>query len=856
MIGKTISHYKILEKLGEGSMGKVYKAEDTKLKRIVALKLLPHHLVAGKTVKQRFFHEARAASALNHPNIITIHDIHEEDGEVFIAMECVDGELLSNKLKAGPLKQKEVIDIASGIADGLNAAHNADITHRDIKSDNIIISKDGTAKILDFGLAKQKGMSQITQNGTTLGTQAYMSPEQVQSSKVDQRSDIFSFGVVMYQMATGKLPFEGEHDAAILYSIVNETPIPITTHNPNLDEELQRIINKALEKDIKDRYQHADDLLADLRKLKKGKPPKPTIKKQSKWRIPAYIFGVVLLCFFLYSTFNKKDTLPTEPVPSSKSIAVLPFSSIGDSKESEYFSDGIHDDILTQLAKIKDLKVISRSTTIQYKNSTKSLKEIAKELNVANILEGSVRRVEDRIRITTQLIDAETDVHLWAETYDRDYADIFAIQTDVALKVADALNATLNSDEKIRIAAVPTDNMEAYEYYITGNAYKNKVRSKESVENAIEMYEKAVELDPNFTSAFTKLTILHLMMYWDNINYDHTEERLKKAKDALDKAIALDPDASDVHLAQGYYYYHGSRDYKNALIHFEYAIEGQPNNADILAAIGYVKCRIGEWDVALENLIKASDLDPQSMFRINELLIKSTKMRNWTITKKYIERLLVIDKENPDGIYWKVYITLWAYGDTVKANEILEEAMEYIDPKANIIDIRRILAYVERNYKKALEICDEELEPDYRWKGRLYDLLGQEEESMVYYDSSRIFYEKRIKESPDVANNYSRLGLAYAGLGEKEKAESFGKKATTMIPISRDAQTGASMLINLMYIYLHTGEYSKAIDNLEILLSIPASITVQELKLYPQFDPIRDHPRFQELINKYEWTED
>ena len=308
MIGKTISHFKIIEKLGEGGMGEVYKAEDTNLDRIVALKFLPRHLLSGKEEKARFIHEARAASALNHPNITTVYDIYQEEGEIFISMEYIDGQLLSEKVKDNPLKVKDLINTAIGIADGLHIAHEKEIVHRDIKSENIICSKTGQAKILDFGLAKQKGMSRVTQDGSTLGTQGYMSPEQVEGLDVDKRSDIFSFGVVLYEMATGRLPFEGDHEAAILYSIMNEEPIPVTTRNPNIPHELERIIHKALEKNVKDRYQHADDMLADLRKLKKvgssDKPPKPPSKK----RLPVYIFSVTALIIvgsFLYSIFNK-----------------------------------------------------------------------------------------------------------------------------------------------------------------------------------------------------------------------------------------------------------------------------------------------------------------------------------------------------------------------------------------------------------------------------------------------------------------------------------------------------------------------------------------------------------------------
>ncbi|MEE9189476.1 MAG: serine/threonine-protein kinase, partial [Candidatus Neomarinimicrobiota bacterium] len=308
MIGKTISHFKILEKLGEGGMGKVYKAQDTNLDRIVALKFLPHHLLSGKEEKARFIHEAKAASALNHSNIMTIHDIHEEDDELFIVMEYIEGESLSDKLKQGPLKPKELIKTAIDISDGLHAAHEKEIIHRDIKSENIICLPTGRAKILDFGLAKRAGMSKITQDGSTLGTQGYMSPEQVEGLEVDKRSDIFSFGVVLYEMATGRLPFEGDHEAAILYSIMNEEPIPVTTRNPNMPQELEGIIHKALEKNVKDRYQHADDMLADLRQLKKGrtsdKHPKPQLKK----RLFVYIFSVIVLMIFgvlLYSIINK-----------------------------------------------------------------------------------------------------------------------------------------------------------------------------------------------------------------------------------------------------------------------------------------------------------------------------------------------------------------------------------------------------------------------------------------------------------------------------------------------------------------------------------------------------------------------
>lgn len=580
MIGKTISHYKIIEKLGEGSMGKVYKAKDTKLKRIVALKFLPHHLIAGKTVKQRFFHEARAASALNHPNIITIHDIHEEDGEVFIVMECVDGELLSDKLKDGPLKQKELIDISSGIAEGLNAAHNADITHRDIKSDNIIISKDGTAKILDFGLAKQKGMSQITQDGTTLGTQSYMSPEQVQSSKIDQRSDIFSFGVVMYQMATGKLPFEGEHDAAILYSIVNEAPIPTTTLNPNIDEDLQRIISKALEKDVKDRYQHADDIMVDLRK----------IKNES------------------YSEFLSEEK-------KEKSILVLPFVNMSSDPEQEYFSDGLTEEVITDLSHIHELLVISRNSAMTFKGTKKKIKEIAKEVNVQYVLEGSVRKAGNNLRITAQLIDAASDAHLWAEKYAGTLDDVFDIQEKVSRRIVDALKIKLSSEEKQKITTRQFENVDAYECYLRAR-YEIYRWTEEGLDNALKHLQYGLEIDGK--NAVITAGLGYVYYQYINMGLKVEDELyLQKAQEHARHALELESETPLGHIVLGIIEITWGRNIQEGIKHLKKALTVSPNDFDATYWLIALYAHLGKTDAAnsyLERLKISDPLNPWSQF--------------------------------------------------------------------------------------------------------------------------------------------------------------------------------------------------------------------------------------------------
>ena len=846
MIGKTISHYTILEKLGEGGMGKVYKAEDTKLKRIVALKFLPHHLVAGKSIKERFFHEARAASALNHPNIITIYDIHEEDGEVFLAMECVDGIPLSERLKDGPLKQKELISIATGIADGLNAAHNADIIHRDIKSENIIITKDGQPKIIDFGLAKQKGMSKITQDGTTLGTQSYMSPEQIQGIKIDQRSDIFSFGVVLYQMATGKLPFEEEHEAAVLYSIVNEAQIPITTHNPNMDEELQRIISKALEKDVKDRYQHADDLLADLRKLKKGPAPKPITVQSPKWHIPAYILCGLIIGLLLYLLFFKGD------VPIDKSIAVLPFTTIDRTEEGEIFSAGIHDDILSQIAKIHDLKVVSRTSVMRYKDTEKSIKEIAQELGVETILEGSVRRYRDKVRIVAQLINAKTDGHLWTDTYDRNYTDIFAIQSDVAEKIASALKATLTPEEISTIEKAPTKNMEAYDYYLKGKYYWDNKIDREGNMIAAELLEKAVGLDPNFTLAYALLARVDFVLY-SVISWDPVPERLKKGKYALEQAMHLDPDLPEVHYAQAEYYALIEKDSKKATLDYLKALEGRPNDSWLNRDIGMFYMVLGEWDKAEAYLLKSYELDPHGSFIALNVAGFYSRMRDWAKVEYYMDKAIVSNPEVPSLYSYKAGTVLMGYGDTEKATRVIEEGVQ-ITGEQNMLWARFEIDIWTRRFQELLDAV--EPFPDFSdyflFKGIAHWFLGQNDRAKTYLDSARVVHEGWAQMVPDNVRNYSLLGLAYAGLGMKEKAIQTAKKAVELEPINKNAWDGPRHHHWLAYIYSMVGEYDKALDEIELLLSTPYYFTTWNLKLSPFWDPLRDNPRFQELVAKYE----
>ncbi|MEE9166389.1 MAG: protein kinase [Candidatus Neomarinimicrobiota bacterium] len=881
MIGKTISHFKILKKLGEGGMGVVYKAEDTKLDRHVALKFLPSHLTDSEEEKQRFIHEAKSASALEHPSITTIYEIDEVEGQTFIAMECVEGETLKDKVEKGPLKTKEFLNIAIAVADGLNAAHEHDIVHRDIKSENIMIPKTGTVKIMDFGLAKRKGVTRVTKEGSTLGTLAYMSPEQAEGLEVDRRSDLYSFGVVMYEMATGQLPFKGEHDAAILYAIVNEAPLPVSTMNPNIPKKLEEFIHKALEKEVEDRYQHADELLADLNRLKKEietkrtaitETPLPITKEPGKTRVWRrslkthrwmVVFGIILVALvttiFLYR--NGESLSVTEDVRETgmgeKSIAVLPFTNFSDSKEDEFFSDGITEDIITQISKIGDLKVIARTSVVQYKNTQTRIRDIGKELGVATVLEGSVRRSGRRIRIVGQLIDVNTEENLWAETYDRDLSDIFAIQSDVARKIALALKATLTPEEKKNIERQPTKNMEAYDYFLRGNDYSDRSLVEGDRRIAVQMYEKAIELDPKFALAYAKLSRGHAAMYW--FHYDRTDERLVKAKSAANKSLELEPDLPEAHIALGYYYYWGFLDYGNALEQFDIAQKSQPNNSDLWASIGYVKRRQGEFEKALINLKKAIELDPRSSGIAFHLAETFFLMRDYSKAEPYLDRAISLA---PD-ISWPYANKAWLYvswqGSTERAREVLEEALEKVDREELVYDWVWLdlfdgdyEAALERLSLGSLETYEDQFDfiPKSLLYAQIYGFINQRELEQIYYDSARVILERNLQEQPGDARFHSSLGIAYAGLGRKNEAIREGKLAVELLPVSKEAWKGVVRLEDLAQIYAMVGQYNDAIDQLEFLLSVPGTISISLLRVNPIWDPLRDHPRFQKLIKK------
>jgi serine/threonine protein kinase len=570
MIGKTISHYRIVERLGEGGMGVVYRAEDTKLKRAVALKFLPPELTRDPAAKERFIQEAQAASALDHPNICTIYEIDgAKDGQLFIAMACYEGETLKQKIERGPLAVAEALEIALQVARGLGRAHDAGIIHRDIKPGNIMITERGDVKIVDFGLAKLAGQVRLTKMGATPGTAAYMSPEQAQGKDVDHRTDIWSLGVVLYEMLTGALPFAGEHEAALLYAIVHENPQPLSSLRPDIPAPILSFVSKALQKNPALRYQTTGEMIKDLQRL-----AVPGID------LPRY----------------------------EKSIAVLPFENLSPDPDQEYFSDGLTEEVITDLAHVGALKVISRSSAMTFKGTKKKVPEIARELDVQYVLEGSVRKAGNSLRITAQLIDATTDAHLWAERYSGTLDDVFDVQEKVSRSIVDALKLRLSPEESRKIAERPIDNVAAYQCYLKANAEAWQF-NESSLERALVHLQKGLDILGDNALLYSAMAFV----YWQYANIGAGQEDcLAKAEAYAQKALVLDPDSPQARLviAMTLWGFRGDKQ-REGIRQLKMALTLNPNYVDALRLLaGFYTMSAGKLADAIPYVERVKAINP------------------------------------------------------------------------------------------------------------------------------------------------------------------------------------------------------------------------------------------------------
>ena len=736
MIGQTISHYTILEKLGGGGMGVVYKAEDTKLKRTVALKFLPSELTRDEDAKKRFILEAQAASSLQHHNICNIHDIDEtKDGQIFICMDCYEGETLKKKIERGQINTDEAIDIIVQVATGLQKAHEKGIIHRDIKPANIFITNDGVVKILDFGLAKLSGQTMMTKMGETVGTIAYMSPEQTRGEQVDQRTDIWSLGVVLYEMITEKLPFKGDYEQAIIYSILNERPKSIKDIKTDTPLQIDKIVQRMLEKDIGKRYQSFNEIISELRKVH----PQKTSNKNNE-RKKSYILWIMgsiiitaIIVFIYFFIFQKPEA------DIIKSVAVLPFVDMSPQKDQEYFCDGMTEDLINRLSKLQQLRVPARTSVYVFKGRTQDIKDIGEQLKVQAVLEGSVQKSGDRLRITAQLINVSDGYHIWSENYDREMQDIFAVQDEISLTIVDKLKVMLLSEEKEKLAKHYTDNPEAYSLYLRGRYFWNR-RYEGGIKKAIECFQQAINQDTLYALAYVGIAdCYNQLALW---GFLPPKEAYPKAKVACAQALEIDDSLAEAYASLGWIKMYFDLEWEEAEIAIKRAIQLNPNYATVHYYYALYLGGVGGRGIeALVEAKKSIELDPLSLVHNAILGFELYKNRQFDDAIDQLQKTLEMDPN-----FGVTYLFL---GLSYMAIEKWEEAIVYLN---------------------RFKILWQDSPFPIGFLGYAYGMYGQKDKALKMLDELNECSRQKY-----VSSFYS--ALIYTGLGNKDQAFKYLDKA-------------------------------------------------------------------------------
>ena len=761
MVGTTISHYKILEKIGQGGMGEVFLAQDTSLDRKVALKFLPHSMQEDPVAHKRFLREAKSAAALDHPFICKIYETGKEDGKSFISMEYVQGETLKEQLTKGPLALKDTLEKATEIAEALEAAHKQNIVHRDLKPSNIMLTPEGHVKVMDFGLAKQliptegvgsqeQALTALTKTGVTLGTLAYMSPEQLRGEEVDTRSDVFSFGVLIYEMIAGVNPFLKPQRMETASAILRDEPSPLSSWAPEVPERLEHIVKEMLAKQADERYKSAREVRVDLQQLAGGAVPFIPVGRRltrRRWLALAGLGMVATLAIFLgLDVGGWRDWLSQfvggSSGPGIQSLAVLPLDNLSGDPDQEYFAAGMHEALITDLAKLGGFKrVIARASMMRYQQTEKSLPEIAQELGVDAVITGSVLREGDRVRITAQLINAATQELLWADRYERQLGDVLSLQNEIVEAITREMNLQLTSEEQERLASARPVNPEAYEAYLKGRVYWYR-QSPEQLETALEYFELALEKDPNYALAYTGIADTRFARGYRGVV--PPREALPKAKAAALKAVELDDTLAEAHGVLANIRYYLEWDWAGAEREYKRAIELNPNYPDARVFYSRLLSTMRRPEEATPEIRRALELDPLNYLFQYVYGFDLLDMRRYDDAIAQFQNVLrtVPNSSGAHGGLWLAFRQKGMYEEALAA---AKRRFEVADEREVVEGLER--GYVQAGYPGAMSLAGENLAARSNltyvpatWIAELYAHAGEKEQALEWLEKA---YEER-----------------------------------------------------------------------------------------------------------------
>lgn len=874
--------------LGRGAMGATYRAFDTVLRHAVALKVIDADLAAHPRAQARFLREARAAAGLQHPNIARVFRFGvQADGQCFYAMELVEGETLEAKVRRdGPLPVALALEIADQVARALVAAEKFGIVHRDLKPSNLMLVTDGPdqpaapiVKVIDFGLAKAAATVNSQEAELTIGgfvgTPGFASPEQFNpETPLDTRSDIFSLGVTLWYLLTGSVPFVGRSLAAIhQQQTEGELPVAQLTE-ANVPVPVVDLLRDLVAADLTRRPQSARAVSERLQRCRESLERQSPASAGSRRRLAVTGAGIALLliagglAWYVIDQRNSRkiEAIAAGAIAAGKSIAVLPFENLSADPANAFFAEGIHNDIISNLSRVAGLKVISRSSVTSYRAAAggrANLRETAQALGVAYLLEGSVQRAGNQVRVNAQLIDARTEAQLWSKRYDRELADIFAIQDELAEQIAADLNVELSPAERAALQSAPTADVAAYDLHLRArqllNAFSDSFQSHEMLPEAIRLLDAAVARDPKFLRAWCDLSRAHLDLYW--YGFDRTPERFARATAALENAVRLDPNAGETHLILAEYHYRGFRDYDRARTELALARITLPNRAEIPYLTSFIDRRQNRWAESERNMLRAMELDPRNPpiyeqlsinYRLQRrykeaaaFLLKALELAPGSVELRQAHARVKLDAEaNPSEL--AAMLDAIVREDPNAAGEVAKAALECALCQRDAAISERALALVPpvgiplhgATFTRAW------------YEGLVARSFGEAERAGAAFSAARIEAERTVRAQPDFAVAQSLLGLIEAGLGEREKAIAAGRRAVELLPVSRDAIEGPELIINLAIIFAWSGESELAIDQLEGAAGIPSLLSYGLLKLHPQWDSLRGNPRFEALTTR------